>query len=326
VNKYLIHYFSGTGNTYHMVKAMEKELRNKGFEVELSNIEKDNHIRIDDYSHHIFCFPVYGMGTPSIMLEYISKVKSKAQSNAAIVCTSAGTEGQALSHLKYLLNKNGFKVFLTDMVVYTYNWTQVMNPQSKEVEQLVFKKAEMNVSAITEKIVDNKTSYKKMNVIIKFLFWIIFILFRNLGRRFLGKSYIADENCINCGRCKDVCPAKVIEIYDKKPRWNLRCECCQRCINICPKKAIQLSIVKLAVFAILQLAPIYILININKNLYHMPIIINIILYCIMFAVNSVIANGFNSIMEKVKLFRKILQINYTKKFRRNIASGFNIDK
>lgn len=24
--KYLIHYFSGTGNTYHMVKTMEKDL------------------------------------------------------------------------------------------------------------------------------------------------------------------------------------------------------------------------------------------------------------------------------------------------------------
>jgi Pyruvate/2-oxoacid:ferredoxin oxidoreductase delta subunit/flavodoxin len=322
--KYLIHYFSGTGNTYHMVKTIERELRNRGYEVDLLNIEKDKDRTLNDYSLHIFCFPVYGFGTPSIMLKYISNLKAAAGYNAAIVCTSAGTDGQSLNHFKYLLNKNGFKVLFTDMVFYTYNWTQIINPQSKEVEERVFKDAEANVIEITKKIVNNETNLKKTNIITLILSWVIFIMFSNFGRRILGRTFIADDNCINCGKCKDVCPAKVIDMYNGKPRWNSNCEGCQRCINICPKKSIQLSIIKLAIFVILELVPILIIVYMDNYIYHLPIIVNIIFYCIMFVVNTIIANILISMMEKVKVFRKIFQISYTKKYRRNIAKGFNI--
>ena len=185
--KYLIHYFSGTGNTYHMVKTIESELRSKGYEVDLLNIEKDKDKNLDDYEVHIFCFPVYGFGTPSIMLKYISNLNI-VKSKAAILCTSAGIEGQSLSHCKYLLNKKGFKVFFTDMVTYTYNWTQIINPQSKEIEERVFKEAEVKVIEITKKIINNEISFKKTNIIILVLSWVVFIVFSNLGRRILGKN------------------------------------------------------------------------------------------------------------------------------------------
>ena len=69
------------------------------------------------------------------------------------MCTSAGFEGQSLTHTKHIFNKNGFKVFLTDMVVYTYNWTQIINPQSKEVEEQVFNAAIVDILiSVLEKI------------------------------------------------------------------------------------------------------------------------------------------------------------------------------
>lgn len=321
--KYLIHYFSGTGNTYHMVKTIESELRSRGYEVDLLNIEKDKDRDLSDYEVHIFCFPVYGFGTPSIMLKYISNF-NVIKSKAAIVCTSAGIEGQSLSHCKYLLSKKGFKVFLTDMVTYTYNWTQIINPQSKEKEEKVFKIAEVKEIEIAKKIINNEISYEKPNIIILVLSWVIFIMFRNLGRRILGKTFIADDNCIDCGKCKEVCPVNVIDIYNRKPRWNSKCESCQRCINICPQKSIQVSIVKLAVFVILELIPILIISYINNYIYNLPIILDIILYFIMFVVNTVIANVLISGMEKVRIFRKLFKVSYTKKYRRNIAKGFNI--
>jgi len=321
--KYLIHYFSGTGNTFHLVKTIEGELRNKGCEVDLLNIEKSEDRKLNDYNFHIFCFPVYGFGTPSIMLKYISKLKAAELYPTAIVCTSAGIEGQSLNHTKYLLNKNGFKVFFTDMVVYTYNFTQILNPQTKEIEERVFKAAETKIIEITKKIIKNKTDFKKINIIILILSWVIFALFCNLGRRILGKTYIADYNCINCGKCKDVCPVKAIDMYNGRPRWNSNCESCQRCINICPQKSIQLSIIKLAIFVISELVPILIILDINKYFYHLPILVNIILYCIMFVVNTFIANILISLMEKIPAFRKVFQISYTKKYRRNIAKGFN---
>ncbi|WPC44362.1 EFR1 family ferrodoxin [Clostridium sp. JS66] len=322
--KYLIHYFSGTGNTYHMVKTIESQLISRGFEVDLLNIEKDKIRKLSDYKFHIFCFPVYGFGTPSIMLKYILKLKAASGCKAAVLCTSAGAEGQSLSHVKYILDKRGFRVFLTDMVIYTYNFTQILSPQSKEVEEKVFKDAEIRTMEITKRIISNEKSFKKLNTIALAVSWVVFIMFINLGRRILGKTFIADDTCIGCGRCEKVCPAKVISMHNGKPKWSSNCESCQRCINTCPQKSIQLSVIKLIIFLILELAPILIIMDINKYMYHLSILVNIILYFAMFAVGTFIANLLISIMERLCIFKKILNINYTKGYRRNTAKGFNI--
>lgn len=326
MGKYLIHYFTGTGNTYHMVKVMKQELESKGYEVDLLNVEKngDIYLKLDDYELNIFCFPVYGFGTPSIMLKYISDMNGTIQTNAAIVCTSGGFEGQSLSHFKSVLNKKGFKVFFTEMIIYTYNWTQVLNPQDKKIEEKVFKEADSKVIEVIEKITTKKTNFKKRNVITVILSWIIFILFSKLARRILGKTFIADKSCIICGKCKNNCPAKAIDINNGRVSWNWKCESCQRCINMCPQKSIQLSIVKLGVFLFLELMPIWIILNINSYITQLSIISNVIIFFIMFLISNVLAGILIDIMEKVRIFRNILEISYTKKYRRNVASDFKI--
>lgn len=324
MDKYLIHYFSGTGNTYHLAKKIESELKSKGYEVHLLNIEKEQNTRLDDYKVHIFCFPIYGFGTPSIMLRYISKLKVENGGKASIVCTSAGTKGQALSHVKHLLSQKGFDVFSTDLVVYTYNWTQILPPKSKETEERVFKAAEDRIVKIANKITNCESSSKGTNIVVLMVSWVVFTIFSKLGRRILGRTFIADNSCTSCGKCKNVCPVKAIKMSNGRPAWNINCENCQRCINMCPQKSIQLSIAKLALFVISELAPIFILIYVNNHMYHLPMIANIILYCIMFAINTIIADRLISIMERTSIFRKLFIISYTKKYRRNIAKGFDI--
>ena len=325
MDKCLIHYFSGTGNTYHMVKTIKNQLISKGYEVNVLNIEKDENKIVADYELHIFCFPVYGFGTPSVMVRYISKLEAEERFKAAIICTSAGFEGQALNHVKYLLDKNGFEVFYSDMVLYTYNWTQILNPQTKEIEEKVFREAEVKIIEATEKIANYQTHFKKRNTIILLLCWFGFIMFSNFGRRILGKTYIADASCISCGKCKNICPVKAIDMNNGKPTWNWKCECCQRCINMCPQKSIQLSIVKLAIYVISELVPILIIIEINKYLVPLPIIINIVLYFIMVALNTGLADILICQMEKIKALKKLMYVNYTNKYRRNTAEGFNIN-
>lgn len=324
MQKFLIHYFSGTGNTYHMVTNLKKQLINSGSQAVLLNIENNTAIAFKDYDFHIFCFPVYGFGTPSIMLRYISNLTLNNGCKAAIICTSAGIEGQALTHTKHLLTKKGIKVIISDMVVYTYNFTQVLNPQSKEKEKTIFKKAESKISTISTKIINSDISLKRTNIAVNLFSWIIFIVFSNFARRILGKTFIADSSCTGCGKCKNLCPAKAISINSGRPSWNYSCETCQRCINMCPNKSIQLSIAKLLIFIVAELIPILIILDINNFILPLPKLLNILIFFMMFIINTFIAAALIGIMEKFSFFRLLFSISYTKKYRRNVASGFKL--
>jgi len=65
--------------------------------------------------------------------------------------------------------------------------------------------------------------------------------------RFRGRPYFHEEYCIGCTACEQVCPAKAIEVEDKKEkrvltvRWDI-CICCGQCQANCPtEKGIVLS-------------------------------------------------------------------------------------
>lgn len=65
--------------------------------------------------------------------------------------------------------------------------------------------------------------------------------------RFRGRPYFHEEYCIGCTACAQVCPAKAIEVEDKKDKrvltvsWDI-CICCGQCQANCPtEKGIVLS-------------------------------------------------------------------------------------
>ena len=74
---------------------------------------------------------------------------------------------------------------------------------------------------------------------------------KNPIKRLLGKvareilktrPALVESECVGCGICRDICPAKAIVIEDKKARINrkscIRCFCCQ---EFCPKSAMKVK-------------------------------------------------------------------------------------
>ena len=54
------------------------------------------------------------------------------------------------------------------------------------------------------------------------------------------RPVVKKAECVGCGECRDVCPARAITMVDKKPRIDrkacIRCFCCQ---EFCPKSAMK---------------------------------------------------------------------------------------
>ena len=55
-----------------------------------------------------------------------------------------------------------------------------------------------------------------------------------------SRPQVKDAECVGCGECEKICPAKAITMVDKKPRIDknkcIRCFCCQ---EFCPKGAVK---------------------------------------------------------------------------------------
>ncbi len=54
----------------------------------------------------------------------------------------------------------------------------------------------------------------------------------------VDSGYHANNDCISCGICRDICPAKNITLVNGTPVFHHQCESCMACIQHCPKRAI----------------------------------------------------------------------------------------
>lgn len=317
----LIHYFSGTGNTYHMVKVIGDRIKLQGYDVVYNNIEYGNKEQVNDFILHIFSYPIYAFGTPSIVLRYLRNLMHVDGCKTSIICSCVEFEGQSLTHVTSILKRKGYDVFLSDIGIYPHNWTQIANPVNEKIQRKVFEDTDNRIVELADKIPNFEVRMRKCSILNLGWSWFVFILFSILGRRILGKTFIADNSCIACQKCKKSCPVKAIKLSKGKPKWNWKCENCQRCMNICPKQSIQTSQIKLIIFIIVGIAMVVMLINLNHH-YHLPSLANILIYCVLFLIMTLFMDIIMNTLERISIVRRLFEYSYTKKYRRYMVKKF----
>ena len=61
-----------------------------------------------------------------------------------------------------------------------------------------------------------------------------------MGWALSQRPVVKKKECVGCGECRDICPAKAITMVKQKPRIDrkacIRCFCCQ---EFCPKSAMK---------------------------------------------------------------------------------------
>lgn len=58
------------------------------------------------------------------------------------------------------------------------------------------------------------------------------------GEQAAANEYFVTDDCVGCGKCRDVCPQNCIDIKDKAViRWN-NCLHCGNCVVVCPVGAV----------------------------------------------------------------------------------------
>ena len=246
-----------------------------------------------------------------------------------------GYSGQALEQVERMLKRKGYNVFLTADASFPDNWTQATNPPSREDSELIFRQGDTEVNRFVTDFLNGKRELYRCGRINKSWSWLVAWLFGKIGRKLMGKFYIADERCTGCSLCAKTCPVRVIKMDRGNPRWGNRCEDCNRCINICPEESIQVS------------APLFILhlvINIGLTIWairavviYLPewiqtgsiifipaeILLIIAAIWLCFWVNMIPVDAFFRLLMKNQPVRRFFCKSYTKKYRRYTAPGYN---
>ena len=110
--------------------------------------------------------------------------------------------------------------------VFNYN-------MSKNVEKIT-KKSNKRIKAIIPDIISVKRRCSSTNS----------KLMQRVYQKEISKVHSFDRelnintNCVSCNICRDVCPAKNIEMKNNRPTFLHQCESCLACLHHCPKKAI----------------------------------------------------------------------------------------
>ncbi|MEO3944011.1 EFR1 family ferrodoxin [Gorillibacterium sp. CAU 1737] len=258
-----LHLFSGTGNTARAASMIRERLELAGYETGLTRMDQKPLPCEDSASLHVVLFPMYGFDAPTLVHRYLHKLAAPPGARAAILAVGGtegeipGNEGISLYRTSKLLRKRGFTVFHASLVSYPNNWVQFVSAPDEQSNARICRKADAEVERIADQLVKGTVSFKKQSGAMRLLFSFISFGYRHVGRRMLGKLFVADSRCNGCSRCARTCPMGTISMKKGVPSWNWSCAGCQRCINTCPREAIQSSTAKLLLQGIASLLPIW---------------------------------------------------------------------
>ena len=296
-------------------------------------------------AYHIIAFPVLSWSSPVMMKRYVRKMPRSEGAKAAILAVSGaiiskgslvkGYAGQALEQLEHIARRKKYNVFLTGNASFPDNWTQMTNPCSTQDTQAIFPVGEAEVRMFAENFLAEKGELFRCGPFNRTWSFLVAGLFSLIGRRFLGKFYIADERCTGCTICARTCPAQTITMQHKRPVWGIDCEDCNRCINLCPEQAIQVSLPLIilhliinfgltiwAIRAVIIYAPMWI-----QTGQAMRVIIEIGLITavtiLLIWISMVPIDGFFRVIMRIPATRRFFCKSYTKNFRRYKAPGYD---
>ncbi|MFX1277772.1 MAG: EFR1 family ferrodoxin [Promethearchaeota archaeon] len=234
-----LYYFSGTGNSLHIAKALKEKLSNCELLPIAGLINQDSITAISEKIG--FVFPVYTWALPKIVYDFIEKIDLSNTEYIFAVTSMGGFSRQYVAPLinKLLEPKNKDLDFAYSLRVFSNNiWgSKRINPlPSKEKREKRIQKAVSKLENIAEIIRNNqKDTARKVSFYPMEKSYSSFIKDVNT----MDEKYDVDEKCNGCGICQKICPVDNIKLINEKPEWQHKCQMCTGCLHYCPQKAIQ---------------------------------------------------------------------------------------
>jgi len=241
-----LYWFSGSGNTLLAAISLANELRSCGVEVELRSLEKSDPTMIDPDAIFAVAFPTHCFTLPEFVRDFALRLPRVDGTPAFMLTTVGLCSGGVHGPLKAILTQKGF---------HCIGARQLLMPDSffafihGTMAQRMIRSAQKRAAAYAHRLVDGKTSWRRVPVVsdlyAAFFRW--FFRGRNMTRSCrYPVVYAREKSCIRCHRCVQMCPVEaLVSIGNEPPKPELHCTLCLRCVAVCPVNAMRLCLMGL---------------------------------------------------------------------------------
>lgn len=249
----MIFYFSGTGNSLWIARALSGALDEPLVSIaeELKKEQPEYRYEMGEKERILLVFPVHSWGPAIPVMRFLGRLGFSGKGGQVFppvyaVCTCGDECGYTSRRLRKALRKRGLTLAACYSVQMPNNYVLMpgftVDPEAVEKRKL--QEAPARVGEIAASIAGKTLlSEKEMNLYHRgplpwLKSYVVYPLFTNFAA---GKnSFYATDACISCGVCERVCPTGTIRLSaEGRPVWADTCVQCVACIHRCPTRAIE---------------------------------------------------------------------------------------
>jgi ferredoxin len=230
-----LYYFSGTGNSLMIARNLADTLGDCQL-VPIAQAMQEEHpvVTIERVG---FVFPLYYVGLPKLVHDFISKLDiSPTTYSFTVITRGVPMMGGAIGQVKALLRQKSVTLHAGFYINMPSNYILWSDAPAQTKQQNLFAQADKKVQQIAGVIRGELHQYDIEP------FGFIRPLRNDPYRKQAyerDKHFVVESQCNSCGICAKVCPVDNITMTAGKPHWRHQCQECLTCLQFCPKHAIQ---------------------------------------------------------------------------------------
>ena len=240
-----LYVFSGTGNTLMAAREFARQAAVIDKETEICTLDRDGGIgdrgpaRPETDLFGLF-YPVYGFGTPRIVLDWAERLSPGEGRRCFLILTAAGGEAAinvgAPNLLIRRLKRKGYEVPYVRILRMGSNWVQRFPDDfTRQLMGALPDKCANAARAVAAG--EGRTLPRKP--VLSALLAVVAHHEDHVGARVWGRLLKAGDDCDGCGLCVKRCPMGNISGNGSgRVSFGWNCQWCMRCVYSCPKNAI----------------------------------------------------------------------------------------
>lgn len=232
------YYFSGTGNTLLVVRAMRDVLAETGSAVRLFPIEKSNPEDLNFENITGLAFTVAAQSTYPFVWRFVENMPAAAGTPVFMVDTMGMFSGGIVGPLRKMLEARGYRPIGAKEIIMPANFLCRSIDENRKNAKI--DKGLETARQYARQLLSGKIRWRRMPV---FSDMICMMSRSGLVWNFMRNRLRFSVDQLKCGKCKlcvKLCPVDNIGMKDY-PEHGDHCELCMRCFSFCPNQAISLN-------------------------------------------------------------------------------------